>query len=77
MKLFIGKAACTACHSIPDFSDDKFYIGGAASGYSGVKDPKLVPLNLSTAEEADLVELLKALTGEPIPTALRMDTSAP
>lgn len=55
-----------------------FYnLGGASSGFSGVKDARIVPLNLSAAEEADLVEFLKALTGEPVPTELRADTSAP
>jgi cytochrome c peroxidase len=56
----------------------KFYNrGGDASGFTGAKDPLMVPLNLSAAEEADLVEFLKTLTGDPIPDALRMDTSNP
>ena len=50
--------------------------GGAPSGYAGVKDSRIVPLNLSSTEEADLVELLKSLTGDPIPAALTRDTSA-
>jgi len=51
--------------------------GGDPSGFSGVKDPLVVPLNLSAGEKADLVELLKALSGAEIPAALRADTSAP
>jgi cytochrome c peroxidase len=50
---------------------------GSASGFSGQKDPTIVSLNLTSMEEADLVEFLKSLTGDPIPAALRMDTSAP
>jgi cytochrome c peroxidase len=51
--------------------------GGDESGFSGMKDPLMVRLNLTTAEKADLVEFLRALTGEEIPQALRTDTSAP
>jgi cytochrome c peroxidase len=55
-----------------------FYnVGGAASGFSGTKDPKIKPLNLTSEEEADLVAFLKTLTGDPVPAALGEDTSAP
>lgn len=51
--------------------------GGDDAGFTGEKDPLIVPLNLTSAEKADLVEFLKALTGDEIPLALRTDTSAP
>jgi cytochrome c peroxidase len=56
-----------------------FYnLGGGASGFAGTKDPKVVPLNLTSLEEQDLVEFLKtALSGEPVPAALGVDTSIP
>jgi cytochrome c peroxidase len=50
--------------------------GGAPGTYPGVKDPMLVPLNLSEREIADLVEFLRALTGEPVPAALTANTAA-
>lgn len=54
-----------------------FYnMGGAANGFTGVKDPLIVPLGLDAGEQADLVEFLKSLTGDPPPAALGMDTSA-
>jgi cytochrome c peroxidase len=37
--------------------------GGRAGTFQGVKDPKIAPLGLTAAEEADLVEFLKTLTG--------------
>jgi cytochrome c peroxidase len=54
-----------------------FYnAGGDATGFAGVKDAKMKPLNLSDAEKADLVEFMQtALTGDPPPAALGMDTS--
>ena len=56
-----------------------FYnAGGGTGSFSGTKDPRLVPLNLTAAEQADLIEFLStALLGDPVPTALQMDTSAP
>ncbi len=56
-----------------------FYnMGGAASGFAGTKDPKMVPLNLTAAEQADLVAFLKeGLQGEAVPAQYGMDTSAP
>ncbi len=52
--------------------------GGGSSSFSGTKDPRLVPLNLSAGEQADLIEFLQtALLGDPPPAALGVDTSAP
>ena len=42
---------------------------GSAAGTT--KDPLLTPLGLSDAEQADLVEFLKTLSGEPIPPSLK------
>ncbi len=55
-----------------------FYnLGGAEGGYSGVKDPRMVPLNLTEQEEADIVAFLRSLKGADVPDALKQDTSAP
>jgi len=54
-----------------DFYDQ----GGAGTGFEGTKE--IGPLGLSAQEKADLVSFLEALTGDPIPDALRRDTSAP
>ena len=44
----------------------RFYNwGGDTSNFAGTKHPAMVPLDLTFQEEADLVEFLKALTGEP------------
>ncbi len=51
--------------------------GGAADGFEGTKDPKMVPLNLTPQEIDDLVAFLGTLGGDPIPPALAVDTSAP
>ena len=54
-----------------------FYnLGGGDGGFAGTKDPLIGPLNLSADEEANLVEFLKSLTGDPPPAALGVDTSA-
>lgn len=54
----------------------RFYNeGGGQTGYAGVKSPMMVPLLLTEAEQRDLVELLEALTGEPPPEQLGMDTA--
>lgn len=123
LQLFNGKGHCSACHSGPIFSDQKFHNLGigyrdgqyADEGrYAVTKDPKdmgafrtpglrsvaltppylhdgsepsleavvalynrggipnpnldplMPPLNLTRREQADLVEFMKALTGEPI-----------
>lgn len=54
-----------------------FYNGGGGDvSQSGLtKDPLMKPLGLTDAEQGDLVEFLKALSGEPVPTALLTDTS--
>lgn len=44
--------------------------GGDDSGFSGTKDPLLVPLNLSSTEREDVVTFLKTLTGDPVPEEL-------
>jgi cytochrome c peroxidase len=50
--------------------------GGAPGSFAGAKDPRIVPLHLSDADEKDLVAFLKTLTGQPPPAELRQDTSA-
>jgi cytochrome c peroxidase len=50
--------------------------GGAPGGYPGRKDHRMSPLNLSEPEIADLVELLRALTGAPVPEYLTKNTAA-
>jgi len=48
-----------------------FYNAGGGEPVTGsTKDPLLTPLGLSETEQADLVEFLKTLSGEPIPAAL-------
>jgi cytochrome c peroxidase len=55
-----------------------FYnLGGGDSGFTGTKDAKILPLNLTAGEQADLVAFLKSLTGEPIPADLAQDTAVP
>ncbi|HEY1535455.1 MAG TPA: cytochrome c peroxidase [Polyangiaceae bacterium] len=54
----------------------KFYVAGGGTAAAGsTKDPALVPLTLSAAEQADLVEFLKTLSGAAVPAALLVDTS--
>jgi cytochrome c peroxidase len=50
--------------------------GGAAGTFPGMKDERLVPLNLSDAEISDLVAFLESLTGEPVPAELMRNTAA-
>jgi len=53
-----------------------YNAGGSDPGDSGVtKDPLLKPLSLQTTESADLAKLLEALSGDPVPASLLMDTS--
>ncbi len=54
-----------------------FYnVGGGDVGATGiVKDPEMVPLNLTAGEQADLVAFLGTLTGERVPVARLVDTS--
>jgi cytochrome c peroxidase len=48
-----------------------FYNAGGGEPVSGsTKDPLLAPLGLNETEQADLVEFLKTLSGEPLPSAL-------
>ena len=49
--------------------------GGPAGSFAGTKDPRIVPLHLSDADEKDLVAFLKTLTGLPPPAELAQDTS--
>ncbi|HEY0136823.1 MAG TPA: cytochrome c peroxidase [Nannocystis sp.] len=44
--------------------------GGHPDGFVGIKDPLMVPLNLSESEIDDLVAFLGTLTGEQVPAAL-------
>ncbi len=54
-----------------------FYDRGGDATAVGTKDAKMVPLGLSTRDRADLVAFLRALSGDAVPAALLMDTSAP
>jgi cytochrome c peroxidase len=47
--------------------------GGSVIDTGFVKDPEMVRLGLTDAEQADLVELMKTFTGEPVPAALLVD----
>jgi len=48
-----------------------FYNAGGGEAVAGsTKDPLLTPLSLSDTEQADLVEFLKTLSGEPVPSTL-------
>ncbi len=53
-----------------------FYNGGGGVPVTGTRDPLIVPLGLSAAEGADLVEFLKSLSGPLVPSPLLVDTSA-
>jgi hypothetical protein len=44
---------------------------------TGTKDEKLVPLNLTRQEMADLVAFLEALSGEPLPADLTEPPALP
>lgn len=52
---------------------DFYADGGGQSGYSGVKDEKVKPLNLTESERDDLVAFLESLTGEEVPEQWRKD----
>ena len=54
-----------------------FYnAGGGDPGATGVvKDARMVPLNLSDADQADLVAFLGTLNGAPVAPSLVVDTS--
>jgi hypothetical protein len=48
-----------------------FYNAGGGEPVAGsTKDPLLSPLGLSDAEQADLVEFLKTLSGDRVPSSL-------
>src|SRR5690606_39546840 len=51
--------------------------GGGSSSFVGTKDELMVELNLTETEIDDLVAFLESLTGEPLPSELLQDTSAP
>lgn len=56
----------------------EFYdAGGHPDGFVGIKSDLIVPLNLSDQEIDDLVAFMETLTGQPVPAALRADTSKP
>lgn len=53
-----------------------FYNAGGGAVAAGVtKDPRIVPLGLSPAQQADLVELLRSFTGQPVPASRLADIS--
>lgn len=53
-----------------------FYNEGGGVVPDGVtKDPRVKPLGLSASEQADLVELLRTFTGEPVPVVRLVDIS--
>jgi cytochrome c peroxidase len=51
--------------------------GGGSDGFSGTKDPLMVPLNLTDTEMNDIVSFLQTLTGGAIPSDLVKDTASP
>jgi len=54
----------------------RFYNAGGGAHPGGLaKDPRMAPLGLTDAEQAELVELMKAFTGAPVPAALLVDIS--
>jgi cytochrome c peroxidase len=56
----------------------RFYnMGGGDANFAGTKSAAMAPLLLTPEEEGDLVEFLRALTGEPPPTELAKDTAIP
>jgi cytochrome c peroxidase len=49
-----------------------FYnVGGGEAVVGSTKDPLLTPLGLSDTEQADLVQFLETLSGDPVPNNLR------
>jgi cytochrome c peroxidase len=54
----------------------QFYnAGGGNVGFAGTKSAEMQPLLLTDEEQADLVEFLRSLTGEPPPAELGLDTA--
>jgi cytochrome c peroxidase len=66
---YMHNGSLATLEDVIDFYDR----GGDETPYE-TKDPRMVPLNLSSSERADLVAFLESLSGEPIPAAL---TAAP
>lgn len=62
--------------TLPDVLNFYNKGGGDSGTYEGTKDPLIVPLNLTSDEQAEIVAFLQTLTGDPIPANLRQDTSA-
>ncbi|MBK7864004.1 MAG: hypothetical protein IPJ65_36440 [Archangiaceae bacterium] len=55
-----------------------FYnLGGDPSGFTGARSKVVVPLELTSEEEGDLVAFLGALTGAPVSAELRCDSARP
>jgi cytochrome c peroxidase len=53
-----------------------FYNVGGGAPIAGItKDPLMVPLNLTAAQQTDLVAFLKTLTGERVPASRLVDIS--
>jgi cytochrome c peroxidase len=53
-----------------------YNVGGGDPGSSGIiKDSRMMPLNLTSGDKADLVEFMKTLTGEPLPVSVVVDLS--
>lgn len=55
----------------------EFYDRGGDETAGQTKDPFMKPLNLTAAEKADLVEMLKTLSGDPVSDELKADTHNP
>jgi cytochrome c peroxidase len=70
-----GKVGCVSCHN-PEaaFIDRRSNPNNVSTG---TKDEKLVPLNLTRQEMADLVAFLEALSGEPLPADLTEPPALP
>ncbi len=54
-----------------------FYDQGGGTPASGTKNPRLAPLGLTLEEKADLVQFLKALSGERVPRKLLRNPALP
>ena len=70
---YFHKGSMATLEDVVRFYND----GGGEEMFPGTKDPRLVPLNLSEQEIADLVAFLEALTGDPVPAEWREDTHNP
>lgn len=63
---YMHNGSMTTLAEVVDFYDQ----GGGETGFVGSKDSLLLPLNLSSAERADLVSFLLSLSGEAVPDEL-------